>query len=105
MFDDENDGGFQVTLSLPNFGASFAFEWSELRCLLAARRNDDEGQLFTSKTLDQDLLAAVRDYIGRAAKVHTRGDGGGEGSDGAVTVFLYLLLAMSGDRPPSRRTR
>ena len=95
-----------MTLSLPDFGTSFVFGWCELRCLLAARRSDGGGgqRLFTSNTLDPELLAAVREYVGRAEKVRSDSSGG-EGSDGAVTVFLYLLLAMSDGSAPSRRTR
>ena len=85
-------GKFQVALRLPSFGSAWVFSWGELCSLLSTTR---QSQL-SSKSLDGEFLSKIREYI----VSRSDDDDDDDGSIGAVTVFLYLLLAMS-ESPPA----
>ena len=93
------DKYFQITLSLPSFGSQWVFGWDELRCLSSSRRSQS---LSPSKALDAELLSKIHECIISGSKKIPDDDG--DGSVGAVTVFLYLLLTVF-ERAPERHTK
>ena len=92
---------FEVTLRLPCFGSTWVFGWDELHSMLMTRQS-----LLSSKTLDVKLLSKINEYITSRSKEISGvdDDGNDDGSIAAVSVFLYLLLAMP-ESPPASHTR
>ena len=89
-------GKFQVTLRLPSFGSTWVFGWGELCSLLPTTKRSQ----LSSKALDVEFLSKINEYIVSRSKNISDDDGDDDdGSIGAVTVFLYLLLAMSESTP------